>query len=89
MITAYLLQVALMFISGLFYFFPSIEKLPNVPFLNVDVDTSLVLGVSYLKTLFSTFWVLQDVFYTFLAYLVYLLFKLTFKMLLGNRSPLH
>lgn len=89
MIVNLILNTAVLVLGAVFSIFPTIDKLPQIPFLNFDIDGALVTGVSSLHTLMGTFWVLQDVMWGLLALLAYYLMKMVMRLLLGKRSPVN
>ncbi len=85
MITILFLNFLVVILGAIFSLFPVIDKLPVL--FGFDIDTAIVNGMGSLQALFSTFWILQDIFYGFLALMTYYTIKVVIKFFLGSRTP--
>lgn len=85
MIITLLINLVVLILGAFFSFFPKVDTLPTVA--GLDLDATLVSGMAEINTVFTSLWYLQDIFYGFLALLLYYGIKLIARLFLGHRAP--
>jgi membrane protein required for beta-lactamase induction len=74
-----------MFISAIFMWLPVVDKLPTIG--GFDIDGALATGVAELHGIMHVFWLLQDIFFGFVALLTFYAVKMGIVFFLGHRAP--
>ncbi len=85
MIIILLINLVVLILGSIFSLFDQVTTLPTL--FGFDIDAALVTGVGSLHSLFTTFWVLGDIFNGFLALMSYYGLKMIIRFFFGHRSP--
>jgi hypothetical protein len=84
-ITNLFINLVVLILGAVFSWLPEVKTLPTIG--GFDIDGALVTGMGQVHTFFSTFWVLQYMFYGFLALMGYYALKMAVTFFLGHRAP--
>lgn len=72
-----------MTVGVLLSWLPAIDTLPVIN--GYDIDASLVLGVSYIRSLTDSVWIFSDLFAGFLILMSYYILMITLRFFIGKR----
>lgn len=87
MITTILVNTAITIVNFLFAWWPNAEQLPTI--FGLDLDETFTTAITTYNTFAEVIWPIHYVMLAFLFLMGYFVIKITFKLILGGRSPVH